>query len=578
MENVKNVMDFNAQPLLVAYTRNVREDYSEFLGESVHFAVCDDHDSPAVPLYNAYGRLFAECGFSKENGIISKGVTDIEVAKIGGEFIITAREIVRTNHGGGKFSSCESGNFVRWRTCDFADFSAPEITRDRYSSEEKSKIEFYCSAYSEDGLDADKAVSIPIPREVARALIEKNITVKYASTELPAEVTVKSRAELDNVMALIKYTDGSTHRKRVAWSAENIDFTKPGRYKISGKIITRHFPFPVENHPWADPVITYFNKKYYFIATNDSNGDTSFEIREADSPEALFSENARRNVILSAENTVFKNTFWAPEFHIVGGKMRIFCALTEGAGFDPQCRVMTLKDGGDMLCPSDWSEPIRCVMPDGRYLNQDPLGDGKNGITLDMTCFGAGGRSYAVWSYRTWEGTDSGSMLMIAENDPDEPWRLRTFPRLLSRPIYGWENNRGTDNNEGPYALVTQKKVYLAYSGGDARGQMYVVGMMSASVGDDLCDVKNWEISGAPALASNFVEGQYGCGHNAFFEDEFGDFYITYHGVTSPESRAILPGIRRVHFGKDGKPILGMSNEEDLPEGKECVEMDVVVG
>ena len=139
------------------------------------------------------------------------------------------------------------------------------------------------------------------------------------------------------------------------------------------------------------------------------------------------------------------------------------------------------------------------------------------------------------------------------------------------------EDNNGTDNNEGPYALVTDKKVYLAYSGGDARGQTYVVGLLSANVNDDLCDISNWDIPGAPALASNFVPGQYGCGHNAFFRDEFGDVYITYHGVTSPESRAIVPGVRRVHFSKDGAPILYMSNAQDLPDDKKSVTLTVIV-
>ena len=568
----ENKSDFS----MIAYTRKPAPDYSEFLGHSVHFAVASSER--VEPLYMGYGKLFAECNFSEENGVVSRGCYDVDVRLVGGVYIITAREIVRTNHGHGEFSRADSGRFVRWKTTDFADFSGPEITSERYAENELSNTEIACSEFSSDSLDvAEKAVSIPASADLAARLLEKNITVKYLSTELPAKVTAESKNDVEKLTALIKYTDGSVHRKRVKWDLSGVDFSKPGRYAVHGEIVARHFPFPVENHPWGDPVLTYFNGKYYFIATNDANGDTSFEIREADTPEALFEDGVRRQVILSAETTVYKNTFWAPEFHIVGGKMRIFCALTTGTGFDPQCHVMTLKDGGDMLCPDDWSAPVRCVMPDGRYLNIDPLGDGKNGITLDMNCFDAGGRSYVVWSYRTWAGTDSGSMLMIAETNPDEPWKLKTFPKLLSRPVYGWENNNGTDNNEGPYALVTDKKVYLAYSGGDARGQTYVVGLLSANVNDDLCDISNWDIPGAPALASNFVPGQYGCGHNAFFRDEFGDVYITYHGVTSPESRAIVPGVRRVHFSKDGVPILYMSNAQDLPEDKKSVTLTVIV-
>ena len=562
--------------MIIAYTRNVEVDYSEFLGHSVHFAVTDDAGKHVSPLYHNYGKLFAKCDFSEENGIISKGVKDIEIRLVGDEYIITGAEIKRTNLGNGDFPQRETGDYVRWTTKDFITFSEPEVTKTRYSGGENSgsaSVDFV----SEQLAFAEQAVSIPISAENAAELLKNNVTVEFESVEVPKNVSVKSVEELENVTVAVNYTDGSVHNKHVNWDMDGINFDKPGKYTVKGEIAVHHFPFPVEEHPWGDPIVTYYNGKYYFIATNDANGDTSFEIREADTVEGLFEDNVRRQVILSADTTVFKNTFWAPEFHIVGGKMRIFCALTTGTGFDPQCHIMTLSDGGDMLNPDDWSIPRRVVMPDGRNLGENPLGDGKNGITLDMNCFDAGGKSYAVWSFRTWAGTDSGSMLMIAEINPDMPWNLVSYPQLLTRPVYGWENNNGTDNNEGPYALVKDGKVYLAYSGGDARGQTYVVGVLTADADDDLCDVSNWDIPSAPDLASNFVAGEYGCGHNGFFTDEFGDTYITYHGVTSPDSRGIVPGIRRVHFDKDGTPILCMSNEQDIPDGKLKVKITVTV-
>lgn len=42
-------------------------------------------------------------------GIISKGVTDIEIYQIKDEYVITAKEIKRTNHGNGEFSVEETG-------------------------------------------------------------------------------------------------------------------------------------------------------------------------------------------------------------------------------------------------------------------------------------------------------------------------------------------------------------------------------------------------------------------------------------------------------------------------------------
>ena len=563
---------------VVAYTRNPTDEYSAFLGQSVHFAVTNDSGKSFETLYLNYGKLFAKCEFNEDNGIVSKGLHNIEMYRLGDEYIITASETKRTKLADGNYPERDTGKYVRWATKDFITFTELEAGDSRLTLGEKMKCDETSVVISPEGLDySENAVAIAVSEEIASKLLANNVTVEFESVDVPKSVTVSSKEELENLKVTVNYTDGSTHDKHVNWDLDGIDFSKAGKYTVKGEIAVRRFPFPVEDHPWADPVITYYNNKYYFIATNDANGNTSFEVREADTPEALVETGVRRTVILEAADTVFKKTFWAPEFHIVGGKLRIFCALTIGDGFDPQCHIMTLSDGGDPLNKEDWSAPVRVVMPDERYLGVNPLGDNKNGITLDMTYFEAGGKSYAVWSFRTWAGTDSGSMLMIAEMDPDNPRKLLTYPVLLTRPYYGWEHNTGTDNNEGPYAIVTDEKVYLAYSGGDARGQMYAVGILEGNVNDDLCDVSNWTAWSAPALASNFVEGEYGPGHNAFFVDEYGDTYITYHGNNTSQRTGIKPGIRRVHFLKDGSPLLYMTHEQDLPIGKESVKIVVNV-
>ena len=562
---------------IVAYTRNPAEDYTSFMSQSVHFAITTDSGKSFTPLYLNYGKLYAKCEFNEDNGIVSMGVHDIEIYRLGDEYIITASETKRTKLADGNYPERDTGKFVRWSTKDFVSFTELGVSDSRLTIIEKAKCDDTSVVITPEGLDySENAVSIAVSEDIAKTLIANNVTVEFDSVEVPKDVTVSSKEELENVTVTVKYTDGSTHEKHVIWDMDEIDFTKAGKYTVKGEMVVRRFPFPVEEHPWADPVIKYYNGKYYWIATNDANGNTSFEIREADTPETLFESGVRRETILDAQSSIFKSTFWAPEFHVVGGKLRIFCALTI-EGFDPQCYIMTLKDGGDVLNRDDWSAPVRVVMPDERYLGVNPLGDGKNGITLDMTYFEAGGKSYAVWSFRTWAGTDSGSMLMIAEMDPDNPRKLLTYPELLTRPYYGWENNSGTDNNEGPYPIVTEDKVYLAYSGGDARGDKYAIGFLTANIGDDLCDVSNWEASTAPVLATNYVEGEYGPGHNAFFVDEYGDTYITYHGNTSMARNGIRPGIRRVHFLSDGTPLLYMTHEQDVPVGKESVKITVVV-
>ena len=565
---------------IAAYTKNSSPAYSVFLGESVHFALSCDGGKSFSPLFMNYGHLFAKCHFSDENGIVSAGVRDIAIDFTGAEYIISAKEVIRHQVKNGifmtSFETEETGKFVRWITKDFVTFTEPELCDSRLPSRVQpveSAAKTTCPGL--DIRDGD-CVSLTIPTDIAERLVIEDMEVKCKEVSLPKSVVAKSASDVEDITAKVIYTDGTSHTKPVDWDLSGIDFDRPGKYTAGGKIRRRHFPFPVEKRAWGDPIITYYHGKYYFIGTDDWGGNKMFEAREADTPEALFAPDVKRSKILEYTEGKYESTFWAPEFHIAAGRMCLFCTLGKG-GFDPQSHVMVLRDGGDILNPSDWSEPHRCVMPDGRFLSLNPLGDGKNGITLDMTYFEVANRGYVVWSFRTWAGTDSGSMLMLAETDPEKPWQLKTFPKLLCRPELGWENIDGTDNNEGPHPIVTEDKVYMAYSGGNAAGDTYVVGMLTADTCSDLDDPASWVKSQKPYLASDFVPGELGCGHNGFFTDELGDIYITYHGHKTLGNSDRIDGVRRVHFRPDGSPLLYMTDEQDLPAELEDVELSVVV-
>ncbi len=565
---------------IAAYTKNSSPAYSVFLGESVHFALSCDGGKSFSPLFMNYGHLFAKCHFSDENGIVSAGVRDIAIDFTGAEYIISAKEVIRHQVKNGifmtSFETEETGKFVRWITKDFVTFTEPELCDSRLPSgvqPVESAAKTTCPGL--DIRDGD-CVSLTIPTDIAERLVIEDMEVKCKEVSLPKSVVAKSASDVEDITAKVIYTDGTSHTKPVDWDLSGIDFDRPGKYTAGGKIRRRHFPFPVEKRAWGDPIITYYHGKYYFIGTDDWGGNKMFEAREADTPEALFAPDVKRSKILEYTEGKYESTFWAPEFHIAAGRMCLFCTLGKG-GFDPQSHVMVLRDGGDILNPSDWSEPHRCVMPDGRFLSLNPLGDGKNGITLDMTYFEVANRGYVVWSFRTWAGTDSGSMLMLAETDPEKPWQLKTFPKLLCRPELGWENIDGTDNNEGPHPIVTEDKVYMAYSGGNAAGDTYVVGMLTADTCSDLDDPASWVKSQKPYLASDFVPGELGCGHNGFFTDELGDIYITYHGHKTLGNSDRIDGVRRVHFRPDGSPLLYMTDEQDLPAELEDVELSVVV-
>jgi GH43 family beta-xylosidase len=564
---------------IAAYTRNSGSDYSSYIAESVHFALSIDGGASYQPLFNNYGMLFAKCHFSEANTIISAGVKGISLNKCGDSYYISAKEFIREKAGSDDnvfYKSVETGKYLVWETKDFINFSDGELSDSVLPGNKKSELEGEKLADMRLDIRLNDCVKIEIPQEIAKNILYENMEIKFSSVKLPENAVVSSEEDLRNIKAEIVYSDGSVHSKRVEWDLKDVNFNKPGEYTVSGTVQTRHFPFPVEERPWGDPDVIYYNGKYYFIATDDRGGQTMFEAREADTPEALFDEDVKRSVLLEYTKFKWEGTFWAPEFHVVDGKLCIFAALSKH-GFDPQSHVMVLRDGGDVMNPADWSEPQRCTLPDGRFLGDNPIGDGKGGITLDMTYFKAGSKHYAAWSYRTWSGGDSGSMILIGEIDPNEPWKLLSEPTLLTRPEYGWENVDVTDNNEGPNPIVTDDKIYLVYSGGNAGGDTYVLGMLTADIKSDLLKESSWVKSQKPVLASNFVEGQYGCGHCAFFIDEFGDTYITYHGHKTVGNSDRIDGIRRVHFKADGEPHLWLTEEQDLPEGAEKVVMKVTV-
>ena len=376
--------------------------------------------------------------------------------------------------------------------------------------------------------------------------------------KVPEYIRAESKDQINAVTATAVYNDGSASVKQVIWDTESIDFSKAGIYEVSGTVVQDVYPFPLAVG-YADPNIIQWNGKYYFIATNDNTDGVGLYVRESDTIMGLFSDGFKEYVILDRnEEKGFVQTFWAPEFHVIGDELYILFAVS-GKIWGPQSHIMKLKKNGSIIDPDSWEEPIRVMKMDGTYLATE-------GITLDMTYFEACNKAYLVWSYRLHIGTpkDTGSMLYIATIDKKEPWRLTSEPVLLSRPLYGWENNEHTINNEGPYAIVTEDKVYITYSGGAAGGYSYALGLLTASKGADLLDSGSWVKNNAPVLSYYSLKGEYGPGHNTFFRDKYGNLMIAYHAQETMKRSPRCTAIRRVHFDKCGIPRFDMSVERDL--------------
>lgn len=387
------------------------------------------------------------------------------------------------------------------------------------------------------------------------------------AVQVQEQVTVSSRKELNNIKAKAIYNDGTTAAKTIDWETDGVDFNSPGTYKVSGNLHQDHYEFPIAINR-ADPCIAKWKGKYYFIATNDADNNHTMFIREADSiPELV---NAKENLILDS-NTYedIGGLIWAPEFHMVGDDLYIFHAATPGEFFYEESHVMKLRRGGNPVCKEDWSRPHRVVKTDGTYLCK-----AGETISLDMTCFEWNKEYYIAWSQRQFLPIDLGAWVYLAKVDPEEPWKLICDPVLLTKPDYGWANNH-TFVDEGPFALITDKKLFITFSSA-AVDSTYVVGLLTAEHGADLLNPNNWTKLNYPILTSRSVLGEYGPGHNSYVVDDDQIVWNAYHarpGIDAPRSS----GLRRVHFDIDGYPVLDLTEEKDLNPALKRVTIDLTI-
>lgn len=579
---------------VLCYTRKPQEDiiYAKRLAYSMHLAYSGDGRKFEALNHNS-GVLFAKATGNQDKTINAKSLKCPWLFQMnGGGFGVVA---VRTAADGeddpesrGKVLLFTTEDFLQYTEVGLIDLHTDEYAEDVACGFDAGKKVYRISWCDREGQwfeneTADllrlDSVSGPVPTDAVKpaavetdmeGIVPRNVisvpetigvrlkhklsTPCNVSVEIPEKIEVFALDELKQVKVKAVYDDGTSARKTVDWDASAVDWKKPGNYEISGTVHQDCYPFPVASNR-ADPCIRRWNGKYYFIATNDADNNHTLYIREANSiPELV---NAKETLLLDSKTyEEVKGLLWAPEFHVIEGELYIFLAITSSEFFWEESNVMKLRHGGNPACRADWSKPRRICKRDGSYLCEE----GKT-ISLDMTVIEGEKDYYVVWSERQFLPVDIGAWLYIARLNPDEPWKLASDPVLLTKPEYGWENNH-TFVSEGPFALKTDRKLFLTYSGA-AVDATYVVGLLTAELGTDLLDLRNWTKTNYPLLTSRSVPGEFGPGHNAYVTDKNGDVWNTYHarpGVEGPRST----GIRRVHFDVDGYPVLDLTESRDL--------------
>ncbi|NEG95442.1 family 43 glycosylhydrolase [Bifidobacterium sp. SMB2] len=449
--------------------------------------------------------------------------------------------------------------------------------------------------------NAVSASTMAVTKATAATLTEKLGRVHNTGVEQPTAITVKKGSDPAKLKEQIsggveqkdgtlskgktlkaEYSDGSTFDFRVNWNEDqlkSLSTDEAGETTIEGTAIQQNYSeqFPMMSNR-ADPNIVYYKGKYYAMGTSDTGGMKTLFIRSSDTLAGLKDQKAGtateggykvegQDVYLFGENDGLghKGYHWAPELHVIDGKLYCFYATypTGGAGDEnitaspnwagPSAYVMELKDGGDPTRTADWIEH-RVQAKDGGVLSP-------HGLSIDMTYFEVGDKAYIAWSQGDQVRKGAKANVSIAEVSKDKPWQALTEPQRIMRPEWGWELD---GVNEGPNVLVSGGKVYMVFSAQLVTPQ-YATGMLVANVGDDLTKASSWTKSNYPWLHNGTFAGQYGLGHNSYFSDPYGDVYNVYHAMTNGNSNtARHAGVVPVHFRADGTPIIDMTTTEEL--------------
>lgn len=465
---------------------------------------------------------------------------------------------------------------------------------------------------------------IAVTEEEASKLIERfgriyNVETSVATQHIDMAASREAAREAVQALAKVRadlvYSDGSGATRVVDWNKDELEAIaqdaaegklQPGDTRtVSGRIRQTVYPVPfaVER---ADPSVFAWNfngkPMFMFIATDDTDGNcvdpndgaTHMPLRIADSIEALSDAAGGRAKEIdllkcgdyNAEGRAMTGCFWAPELHVIDGKLSVlFMPCFDGPATNPDgtpndragkpdmwtgsCHIMQLKqhsDGTDFdpREPENWTVPKPILTPEGGVLN--PI----QRISLDMTVISDSGRWYYAWQ-------QVGS-IWIASFDPARPERLTCEPKQAVVPEFAWDNMIA----EGPNAIVHDGTIYLIYSG-SLVGIDYTTGLVTAPAGQDadLTDPNVWTKLDYPLQKSGVYNGQWqlGTGHGMWSNDEDGNLIYVFHNAEYENGRygGRDAQVRRVHWSKEGMPILDMQAAEELNPDYADITMKIVV-
>lgn len=249
--------------------------------------------------------------------------------------------------------------------------------------------------------------------------------------------------------------------------------------------------FPMGAYPQA----VKDGDKYYYIMPDIRPGHMS--IYTSACPDSL--GKTAPVTVWETNNSNLQN-IWSPELHKIGGKWYIYFEADNGNTDNHHIYVLENETSNPLSRQWELRGPI-VVNDEWNY-------------GIHPSTFAVGDRQYLIWSGWEKRRIDAETQcLFIAELE--NPWTLKSERVLISRPEYEWErqwiNPDGScsaypifvNENPEPYISPDGKRVIINYSASGIWTEYSSLGMLSASVSDDLLDPASWSKSEEPVFSAS---------------------------------------------------------------------------
>lgn len=297
----------------------------------------------------------------------------------------------------------------------------------------------------------------------------------------------------------------------------------------------------------ADPWIYKHTDGYYYNVFVNASG---IMIRRAKTLTGI--EAGERSLAWTpVKDTMYSSNVWAPEMHYLkdtDGNYKWYIYFAADNGTNANHRMYVLENAS--------ANPMT-----GTWEFKGKITDSSDRWAIDGTALEVNDQLYFIWS--GWEDTD-GSFQNLYIAEMSDPRTISSERVLISTSDYDWESSPARIN-EGPQITIKGDTINLVYSANGSWTDSYCLGLITASIGDDLMDPASWIKRDQPIFSS--ANGVYGPGHHSIVTSPDGtEDWIIYHSARWPGS-GWTRNVRAQKFtwNEDNTPYLGVPVDPNTP-------------